>query len=93
MQIEGRGVVDTHHREELYPYQATSKGSLAQHKRAVHEGVKYSCGQCVHQATSNGDLARHKRAVHEGVKFSCRQCGKQFTRKSRVMQHQRTIHV
>ena len=26
-----------------YDYQTTIKGSMAQHKRAEHEGVKYTC--------------------------------------------------
>ena len=60
-----------------------SKGDLAKHKRAVHEGVKYPCGQCNHQATSKGDLARHKRAAHEGVKFPCGNAS--------IKQHQKDI--
>ena len=43
--------------------------TLAQHKREVHEGVKYPCGQCNYQATSKGNQTRHKRAVHEGVNY------------------------
>ena len=58
--------------------QFTTKGSLAGHKRAVHEGVKYHCGR---QATTNSDLTEHKRAVHEGVKYPCGQCGYQATKK------------
>ena len=43
--------------------QATTKGSLAQHKQVVHEGIK----KCGHQSISKGDLAQHKRAV----KYPC----------------------
>ena len=60
-------------------HQITSKGILAEHKSAVHEGVKYPCRQCGYEATTKGSLAQHKRAVHEGVKFKCGQCGHQFT--------------
>ena len=42
-----------------------TKGYLAQHKRAVHEGVKYLLGQCNHQATLKGNLTQPKRAVHK----------------------------
>ena len=50
--------------------QVLTKKSLAQHKRAVYEGVKYPCGQCVNQSTSKGGLAQHKRDVHEGFKYN-----------------------
>ena len=46
-------------------YQSITKGHLAQHKRAVHEGVKYLCGQCNHQAPLKGNLTQPKRAVHK----------------------------
>ena len=48
-------------------HQTTTKGSLAQHKRAVHEGVKYLSRQCNYQASQMGYLDRHKRAVHAGT--------------------------
>ena len=44
-----------------------TKGSLAQQKRAVHEEVKYTCGQCNQQATSKG-YDQHKMVVNAGVK-------------------------
>ena len=47
---------------------------LAEHKRAVHEGIKHPCDQCNYQATTMGSLAEHKRAIHEGVKYPCGQC-------------------
>ena len=39
-------------------HQSTSTGNLAQHKRAVHERVKYTCGQCANLFSSNGYLVR-----------------------------------
>ena len=42
-------------------YQATTKGSLSEHRRAVHEGIKYPCGQCQHQATTKGNPAKQRR--------------------------------
>ena len=38
------------------------------HGRAVHEGVKYSCGKCVFQSSSKAYIAQHKSALHEGFK-------------------------
>ena len=46
--------------------QLQREGSLAEPKRAVHEGVKYPCGQCNYQTTRKRHHAEHKRAVHEG---------------------------
>ena len=34
-----------------------SKGSLAEHQRGIHEGVKYPCGQCGKQFSQKGALA------------------------------------
>ena len=73
-------------------YQATTKGNLAEHKRALHEGVKYPCGQCGYQSTTKGDIAQHKRAVHEGVKYPCGQCGHQSTSKKGLARHQKVVH-
>ena len=41
------------------------KRRSCKHKRAVHEGIKFSCMHCQQQATAKGDLAQHRRAVHE----------------------------
>ena len=82
-------------KKHMWFYQGSfpvAKGYLGQHKRAVHEGVKYACRQCNYQATLKGDLARHNRAVHEGIKYSCRQCDQQFSWKSGIAKHQRKVH-
>ena len=67
-------------------------GSLAEHKRAVHEGFKYPCGQCSYQSTTKGSLAEHERSVHEGVKYPCRKCGHQSTTKGNLAEHKRSFH-
>ena len=51
----------------------------AEQRIAVHEGVKYSCGQCGKEFTTQGALKRHRRATHKGVKYPCGQCGKEFS--------------
>ena len=45
---------------------------MARHKRAVHEGVQYTCTQCDYHATSEGFLTPHKMTVHLGVKYPCK---------------------
>ena len=69
--------------------QVLKKDNLDQHRKEVHEGVKYPCGQCSYEATSKGGVALHKRAVHEGVKYSCGECGHQFTSKGNLARHKR----
>ena len=44
---------------------AATNGSLAEHQRGIHEGVKYPCGQCGKQFSQKGALARHQRTPHE----------------------------
>ena len=73
-------------------HEATSKGSLALHKRAVHEGIKYPCGQCQYEATTKDSLTQHRRAVHEGLKYPCEQCQHQVTSKDYLAQHIISVH-
>ena len=49
-------------------YQATTEGSLDQHKKAVHEGINCSCKYCSYEATQKVNLARHNKSVHQRVK-------------------------
>ena len=49
-------------------YQAITKGSLFQHKRSIHEGIKYPCAQCEYQATTKSNLKQHRKSVHEEEK-------------------------
>ena len=81
---------DTVHKVTKY-IQSTSKEDLAQHRRAVHEGVQYPCGQCGHQSTSKGNLAQHKRAVHERIKYPCEQCCHQSTSKENLAKHKSSL--
>ena len=70
----------------------SSKGSVIKHKRAVHEGIKYPCGQRGQKFSQKGELAKHKRAVHEGVKYPCGQCGQQFSQKGNLERHKKSVH-
>ena len=58
---------------------------LVQHKKAVYESGKYSCGQCDNDTTSKGNLAQHKRAVHEKVSYPCGQCDYKATTESSLI--------
>ena len=49
-------------------YQATAKRSLGLHRRSIHDGIKYPCGQCDYQATTKSSLRQHRKSVHEEVK-------------------------
>ena len=44
------------------------------HRRSVHEGMKYPCGQCEYQATSKCNIEKHRKSVHEAMKYPCEQC-------------------
>ena len=70
-----------------------SSPSLAEHKRGVHEGFKYPCGQCGKQFSSKEFVTEHQRSVHEGVKYPCGKCGKQFSSKRNVAKHNRVVHA
>ena len=51
---------------------------------AVHEGIKYPCGQCGKEFSLEGNLAEHERIVYVGIKYPCGQCGKQFSHKGNL---------
>ena len=72
--------------------QATTKESLAEHQRGIHEGVKYPCRQCGKQFSQKGALARHQRAAHEGIKYLCGKYDYQATAKVDLAKHHRGVH-
>ena len=66
---------------------------MIQHKRAIHEGVKFSCLECEYQATQKGDLTRHTQSVHErNQKYQCFFCDYQSARKDQLTNHQKSVH-
>ena len=55
-----------------------AQGSLSQHKKSVHQGVKYPCTICAHKASSQGNLSKHIKAQHEHRdKYRCESCNKE----------------
>ena len=60
-----------------------------QHKRVIHEGVKYHCNQCDQCANLVVSLVQHKRIVHDRVKYSCKQCDRQADSRGSLDQHNR----
>ena len=42
----------------------SERGNLNQHKRNIHEGIKYPCHYCDYQAPQTGTLHRHIKAKH-----------------------------
>ena len=67
-------------------------GTLKNHIRSVHEGVKYPCYQCDYQAAEQGTLSRHIENKHEGVKYACNQCDYQATLQGSLTRHIKSMH-
>ena len=63
------------------------KGNPVTHKRQLHEGIKYPCGNCGKQFAEKGTLAKHERIV-----YPCGHCGKQLTEKETIDKHKRAVH-
>ena len=70
-----------------------AKGSLTQHKKSVHEGVKYPCNLCDYEATEQRSLTRHKQSGHEGVKCPCNLCDYEATKQSHLTAHKKSVHA
>ena len=47
----------------------SSRGSLTNHTRAIHDGVRFLCNQCDFKGTQNHTLKKHKLSFH-GIKES-----------------------
>ena len=43
----------------------TCKWDLTLHKKSLHEGLQYICGQCDYNFTCKGDLTLHKKSLHK----------------------------
>ena len=42
----------------------SSRGSLTNHTKAIHEGVRFPCDQCDFKGTQNNSLKKHRRSIH-----------------------------
>ena len=73
-------------------YQASEKGDLTRHQKAIHERKKYQCMECDYQATSKCNLTQHQEAIHEGRKYQCRECDYKATTKYKLTIHHQSIH-
>ena len=72
--------------------QFTRLGSLQQHVKSIHDGIKYPCGQCEYQATEKSALNKHILSQHEGVTYSCSFCHYQASYKDRLKHHIESKH-
>ena len=73
-------------------YKSRQERDLIQHKKSVHEGVKYDCDQCDHKATCQAHLIQHQKSVHEGVKYNCFQCDYKANYHTDLIKHKNTVH-
>ena len=66
----------------------SSKYTLKQHIRAVHEGFLLTCERCDQKFTTRSGLSEHKRAVHDShYRHECELCGKGFLSKCHYLSH------
>ena len=68
-------------------YRARSTFNFQKHVSAIHEGVRYPCGQCDYKATFAGNLKKHVESNHEGVRYPCDQCNNKLTETGSLRKH------
>ena len=73
-------------------YNPKDKRNLFKHKRAEHEGVRFSCHFCEYKTKYQQSLKEHISSIHEEKKTQCAQCGKQFSRPSILSKHMKNVH-
>ena len=59
-----RGIVDLYCDYENCTYTSKRMDKLRQHKRTVHEGLRYPCDMCDYAATRPDKLKNHREAKH-----------------------------
>ena len=67
--------------------------NLIKHKKAEHEGVRYSCNFCEFITKQKRSLNDHISSIHEGNKFQCAQCGIQYSRSQKLQNHMKEVHL
>merc|ERR1712243_453908 len=74
-------------------YHATQKGSLNNHVRSKHLGIKYECNYCELKLKSKSSLKNHIKVKHDLVKnkIECKLCGK-LQSKSNLKFHVNSVH-
>ena len=76
----------------------TQAGTLRQHVKSIHEGIKkvrkkVVCDTCGKEFSGLYELKNHVKFVHEGVKDQeCKYCGKLFGEKGTLRNHIKSIH-
>ena len=73
-------------------YHSKLVAQITQHKRSVHEGVRYSCRHCDYKARQKAHLRKHNEYKHEGVRYPCDQCEYKATTRTNLKRHIRKIH-
>ena len=73
-------------------YKGFNMTRLKEHKRAVHDKIKFPCSECSFQTTSKNSLVIHKRSKHEGINHKCDHCNHQSASKSDLKRHSQNKH-
>ena len=69
-----------------------SKKGLEEHKRIIHEGLRYECTVCDYTCAQKSSLLRHTKIVHEGILHQCERCGQVHTTEKGLQEHIMAIH-
>ena len=74
----------------IHMINATLVSNLKQHKKSLHEDVKYECFECELKFTKLDNLKIHIESIHMGVKHQCDECDSKFTQ---LKKHEKSIHI
>ena len=64
-----------------------TNSKVNEHKKMVHEMIKFNCDTCDKSFSSNGNLKQHKMKVHDLITHRCEVCEKSFMDRSSLMMH------
>ena len=70
----------------------SSKTSLINHIKAVHEGITYNCNVCQLRFSQQSNLKTHIRSQHTSIRYPCKICDNQAKRQSHLTTHIQNIH-
>ena len=93
--MRAEGIDESETKVKLYHYcdkcemRFTSKNSLLDHARSVHDQTDLACPDCPMTFKTCTQLYRHKKLVHSAEeKFNCKYCGKRFGEATMAREHE-----
>ena len=69
-----------------------SSSSVLNHKKSLHESIKFNCNFCEYSFTTKENLQQHTNSIHFHQKYPCAKCDFQAATEGTLWRHNKNIH-